>query len=262
MQRFFWYLRHRIRVIHWYIKFKYKSPIIARHACLGSDVLKLLETKAKIVNVQKGRVDYILKCMKDSKFKSKSFKVVNHLKRSEILGCVIQEEVLFDWLRPKNPVALLMDSMAELADQEFQHKKDGWSFHASYSDINHTENFKNLFSSNGLLPIESLNEHFNNYFTMVRKLYPNIPIFYLHFPYKLENRQIFIDRALSIKKIIEAIADLDPLFFSISIPDELVDWDEFRSEEMLNFAYHYNQTTYSEFAKAIISTGHWPINIS
>ena len=250
---------HLVRGIYWRTKFKSRNPIIAKHACLGADVLHILNSRFDVINIQKGRIDYLLECWQNSRIKAKTSKVVEHMQRTEIIDCVLQEEILYDWIKPEKPVALFMDSMGELADQRFEHKRERWSFLSSYTDLAHTDKFRNEFLPNGLLPIEKLETYYESFFSKIRIQYGNLPIFFLHFPYKLESREKFRERGISIKNVLDKLAEKDPLFFSISVEENLVDWDELRTPEMWDFAYHYNKETYKRFAELVLSTGYWPV---
>jgi hypothetical protein len=259
MNKFKYIAKNNLRNLHWRLKHKLFSTIISRHACLGYDVLKLLNIKKNEINIQKGRVDYLIDCWQDSEKKAKSYFIGQYLNRPDIFECILQEEILYDWANIKTPKVLFMDSMAELADQRFKFKKGKWSFLSSFMDINHTDEFKKYFDNEGLLELELLENHFLFFFKEIRKKYGLIPIFYLHFPHKLEHRTKFITRALSIKSIIDKISESDKFLFSISADEQIVDWDENRSEEMRNFPYHYNKETYLNFAEKIISTGKFKI---
>jgi hypothetical protein len=114
--------RYISRQLYWRWKYKAKDPILARHACLGADVLALLQPSHKVVNVQKGRVDYLVDCWQTPECRAKTLPVVPYIKRQDVISCVMQEEILYDWMKPESPRALFMDSMAEHADQRFIHR--------------------------------------------------------------------------------------------------------------------------------------------
>ena len=180
------------------------------------------------------------------------------MQREEIIGCIMQEEILCDWLTPRQPVALFMDSMAEHGDQRFQHKGNGWNFLCAYSDLAHTAKFKDAFRNDGLLPIEDLHKYFGIFFEAFRSRFGKIPIFYLHFSVKLDNRQTFRERHFAIRQAVDSLAvEFQPLY-SIAVDEDVVDWDEDRTPDMWDFPYHYNKITYETFAKMVRATGAWP----
>jgi hypothetical protein len=231
--------------------FQKKYTIIARHACLGKDVLKLLEMDTNILNIQKGRIDYILDCNKNPKLKANTLGVIPHMKRTEILSCINELEFLYNWESLKNPKILFMDSMAELADQRFYNRINGRSFLCSYSDLNHTIEFNNIYRNEGLIPLDQLEMYFQNFFSFVRENYGDIIILYLHFPSKLETRIKFIERANRIKEILKMHEQTNKNLFSISVNNSIVDWDKNRTIEMYDFPYHYNNDTYMAFSDEI-----------
>jgi hypothetical protein len=180
------------------------------------------------------------------------------MQREEIIDCVMQEEILYDWMKPQQPVALFMDSMAEHGDQRFMHRSDGWSFLCSFTDLAHTQQFKHAFHGAGLLPIEDLGMHFGRFFEEFRSRFGKIPIFYLHFPVKLDDRQKFRDRHWAIRQAVDCLAtEFQPLY-SLAVDEAVVDWDEERTPDMWNFPYHYNMRTYEAFAAMVRATGVWP----
>jgi len=226
--------------------------------CLGADVLRLLQPAHKVVNVQKERVDYLIECWRNPRCRARTLPVIEHMQRAEIIGCIMQQEILYDWMRPRKPMALFMDSMAEHADQRFVHKRDGWSFLCSYTDLAHTEKFRRAFNMAGLLPIDDLNKHFGLFFEEFRSRFGKIPIFYLHFPLKLETRQKFRDRHLAIRQAVDCLAtEFQPLY-SLAVDEAVVDRDEERTADLWSFPYHYNKRTYEEFAYLVRATGAWP----
>lgn len=253
------YVEHRL---YWrsYCRGRYqgKETILARHACLGTDVLRLLQPAFRAINVQKGRVDYLVDCWRDPQRRARTLPVIAHMQREEIIGCVMQEEMLYDWIQPQRPVVLFMDSMAEHADQRFVHRSNGWSFLCSYTDLAHTEQFRRVFAGAGLLPVDDLSKHFGTFFEEFRSRFGRIPIFYLHFPVKLEERQKFRERHRAIRQAIDGLStEFQPLY-SLAVDEAIVDRDEDRTASLWDFPYHYNKKTYEVFADLVRATGVWP----
>jgi hypothetical protein len=167
----------------------------------------------------------------------------------------VQEEILFEWLKPQAPMALFMDSMAELGDQLFVHRRQRWGFLSAYTDLDHSEKFQRLFYSEGLLRIKDIYQYFAKYFLKVREKFGSIPIFYLHFPSTLESREKYRIRHDAILEAVDRIAVEFPPFYSLSVNDSVVDWPEEATKDMRNFAYHYNSKTYETFAEMVRATG-------
>jgi hypothetical protein len=247
-------IKHIAKIIDKKIKPIQSNKIFSRHACLGSDVIKILNLQKMEINIQKGRIDYLLDCFNNPILKAKTIEVIPHIKRKEIINLVSQLELNYNWNNFTNPKAFFFDSMAELADQKFSNKKNNSSFLAAYSDINHSTKFKKLYSTNGLLPQENIKEYYHIFFDFINKKYGNVPFFFLHFPSKLEKRDKLISRANEIFNSINGLTKIYSNLISLSVPEEIVDWDPNRSMEMYDFPYHYNKETYLKFAELIKNT--------
>ena len=254
-RRLRWAARYGLHYLRCQWQRREPSPIIGRYACLGADVLKLLQPSQEIRNVQKGRVDYLADCWERPQRRSRTWHVVPHMAREEILDLVLKNELMYDWLEPRRPVALFMDSMAELGDQLFVHRDQGWGFLSAYTDLTHSADFAGAYRSEDLLPVEQLEAQFRRFFTGIRARFGAIPIFYLHFPATLDDREKFKQRHKAIREAADRIAPEFQPFYSLAVDDELVDWDEDRTPEMWSFPYHYNRRTYEAFAQMVRDTG-------
>jgi hypothetical protein len=241
---------------HW--RYSSDKVILARHACLGAGVIKILQPAHKVVNIQKGRVDYLVDCWQDSRYRARTLSILPHMPRDAIISCIMQEELLYDWMQPKQPLALFMDSGAEYFDQLFIDRNKGWRFLSSYTDLNHTERFKRSFSVDGLLPLEDLHTKLKTFLEIFRSRFGDIPIYYLHFPVKFEVRKKFQDRYVALRDAVDGLASEYQLLYSLAVNDGIVTRDENCSPEMSDFPYHYNKGTYEAFADMIRATGTWP----
>ena len=222
--------------------------IMGRVACMGQDVLKLLEIDSTLVNVQKGRIDYLDNIWKLKTNKVSSNKVIPFIKRDDIKLLIFQQQILYKF-RKKKPLMLYMDSYSELTDQKFFNKKDKWSFFANYSDLNHTTKFKDYFDSKGLIDTNILQDKYMSFFKDFRKFYGDVPIVFLHFPVDLDNREKFKIRYSEIKDAINKVKLEFENFYSFEVNENIVDWPQPKSKD--NFPYHYNKETYIDFAKQI-----------
>jgi hypothetical protein len=242
------------RRLFWLIKFKGQAQILGRYTCLGAHILKIISSRYNIVNIQTGRIDYLLECVQNSLMKAKTRKIAPYINRKEIVPLILQEEMLFNWLNPKHPQVLFMDSLSELADQLFIHKTESWHFTCSYSNVNHSEEFKNKFLCEGLIPIDKLRDNYIRFYLHIRKNYGNLPIYYLHFPMKLETRDKFRTRHIAILEIVNEISKEFMPFYSLSVNEAIVDWPKERTADMEKFPYHYNNATYEAFVEMIKGT--------
>ncbi|MFT3908107.1 MAG: hypothetical protein QM737_01670 [Ferruginibacter sp.] len=225
---------------------KNEKIILSRVACLGQDVVKLKEEqKINLINQQKVRIDLLLDRLNGAP--KPIVKLIEpHLLRKDILFMLVQQEDL-PWFDMKlSGDTILLDSYSELTDQKFVHKKDGWAFACNYTDINHTDAFKEQFDALGLLKLDELEKYYRLYFDFLNKKYPGKKIIFLHFPTALDKRQHFIERGETIIKVIEKLTKEYPGLVSIRIADKDV-----HPHEDDDFPYHYGKETYKVFLKEL-----------
>jgi len=249
-----YYWRHIARIKMNYISLCLSSEwVLTRTACLGNDVYNMLSLSMPRLNVQKGRVDYWVRINEHPGYKVQARKVYEHLERKDIYPLIIQEGLIA--LRPvKAPKFFLMDSFAELTDQLFVHRKEEWGFCSHYSDLHVNNAFNSKFSCEGLLAEEDMYQHYAAFFSLFRECYGKVPIIFLHFPTKLDHRAVFQKRSLAIHDAITRVSKEFPLFYSIMINDDCVDWPEDGFDDS-KFPYHFNTSTYKRFVDGIISCG-------
>ena len=114
-----WIIRPKVFVIRRIFKISKEEWIMGRIACMGQDVLKLLNIGVPILNVQKGRIDLI---SQKSKNIVRTAQVVPFIYRDDIKDLILQQELLYGNMM-KPPIALYMDSFSDLTDQLFLHRK-------------------------------------------------------------------------------------------------------------------------------------------
>jgi hypothetical protein len=219
-----------------------------RYACLGSAVLETLGRRYKIHNMQKGRIDYIQQCLENQVATCKPDQVVHHLARDYIIPTVEQQSTLCPSFRPE---VIFVDSFADLTDQLFRHKTERWTFCCNYLDLQHTQNFSDLFESQGLLDLSELFEKYVGVSRLVKHQWGDIPIVYLNFPDKLETREKFVRRAAIIRSITDACTRTIPQFYAFSVPSSIVRPPRIVEPGMENFPYHFSKETYEHFASLI-----------
>ena len=230
--------------------FKQMQPwIMGRTACLGNDLLKRLDFNMRVCNVQKGRVDYLLQGWFDNKVRVRAKEVEPYIIRDDIKNLIIQEQVLYSPLLSK-PKLIFMDSFAELTDQMFQCNEKYWNFCANYSDIEHSDEFKNEFACKGLLPLEEIEDKLDDFAARINDMFGEIPIIYLHFPITLDSREKFKKRGRKILLAAENIAEKYSNFHSLAIDESIV---AFAKDDDVQFPYHYCDQVYDTFTKLIRS---------
>src|ERR1700712_2747649 len=132
-----------------------------------------------------------------------------------------------------------MDSYAELTDQLFVQQSGQSSFCANYGDLD--KSFTNTFVCEGLLKVCDLKKYYRDFFTLIRMKFGAVPILFIHFPTKLEHREIFRERHRQIKDAISTVSAAFAPFDVYDVPESLISKPE-NSED--DFPYHYNADTY------------------
>jgi hypothetical protein len=220
----------------------------------GVRCIKNLKFKLKIDKCKKRRINYFCFFIQKSKNIARTSQAVSFIKREDIKRLILQQEVRYGILK-KSPIALYMDSFSELTDQMFINKKQKWHFYVNYSDINHTKEFEKEFESLGLLSVDSLIEEYRMFFSLFLKRYASVPIIFMHFPVKLDNREKFKLRYNKIKEAIDILETEFQPFYSFTANEEIVDWPEKLIPGLENFPYHYNQETYTDLVDKINTSG-------
>jgi len=224
--------------------------IMSRTACLGNNVIDKLFSKNKInINFPKNRIDKIIENNTNNISVFQLRKVFN---RYDILTNSIymqNNKFIDDTLTPEY---IFFDSFSELTDQKFTHIKDKYSFYCNYGDINpNSIYFDENIKSNGLIDLDMLQDMYHDVFTKINNTYGEVPIIFMHFPSTLESREVFKNRALIIKEIIETLSSKIENLYSISIDDSYVSCPNDGTQEYKTFPYHYSNNVYDEFTKEI-----------
>ena len=228
------------------------SWVLGRHACLGRDVLDLLNIKWPIFNIQKGRVDYLVSAIRLKDKRTRTIKMAPFLLSDDVIPFLRQQE--YSNSLPKYPPKFVyMDSFSELVDQLYLHKQDGWGGCCCYSDINHTDIFKSSFEERGLLDIDLLESSYRNFFNMIAEKYGEVPIVFLHFPTALEIRPKYLQRANAINAAIQKLSTEFRGLYSISVDECIVSRPIEADFELKDFPYHYNNNVYIYFANEVQS---------
>jgi hypothetical protein len=209
--------------------------IFGRVACLGIDSFNLTGINAKLINVQKGRIDLLI----DKESTNFSIlKFVNVIKRKDIKYLIFQQ-ILGHRFVLGNPEFILLDSYSELTDQLFRFKNGGSCFFANYTDVDiKNKDFLN-FGCEGLIDLSLVKNQYISLFNRLNQKYSFPPIIYIHFPFVREPREHFTNRA---RILIEIMTDLQLIYsnlFLINVPLSLanIPTDD-------DFPYHYSQEVY------------------
>ena len=230
---------------------------LSRVACLGLDVLMLLDLRLSKVNIQKGRVDVLMTFLEKPIFRPAAWLIAPWLAQWAILSLIIQQQFFSLNRFSTSPEFVIMDSYAELTDQLFVARDTGRRFLANYSDIKQSSSFDAKFDCKGLLPIEQLETAYRSFFTMLITRWPEVPIYFLHFPIKLETREKFVVRYRNIRSVIESLTLDFPNLHSIAIDESEVSVNERDKVNGREFPYHYNLSTYELFVGQLLRYPHF-----
>lgn len=247
-------LKPMLKSLYWRAKTVRQDWLFGRVACMGLDVFTLLNSPWPLLNVQKGRIDYLLDVATAPRLKARPSMIAPFIQRQDIVSLITQEGDL-TWLNLRPPLAIYMDSFSELTDQLFVHRRERWRFCAHYSDVEHSLAFENQFEALGLLSVADLQAHYQKFFTKVRQWWGEIPIIFLHFPVTLDKREKFQMRSSHILESITQVAKEFPPFFSLTVDDSIVGWPEVKLLGLEDFPYHFNQRTYQIFSEQVRATG-------
>lgn len=182
------------------------------------------------------RIDQFMNFVMDLP-RCKSEAVKPHLLRTDIYSLIEQQENIL-WKNYSKCNLMVMDSFCELTDQMFKHKREGWTFCAHYSDINHSKEFEDSFECLGLLPLGEIEQSYKEFFEYLFSNFPRLNVVFINFPAALDNRSIFKRRSETISK---AILGLNIIFPKIKYL--YIDEKDIMPAETDNYPYHFSKFT-------------------
>ena len=197
--------------------------------------------KYKIIPFHKNRIDYCLDILENPE---------HIVDRNDALKYVMPD--LHEFLNPQsedifacdNVKMVIMDSFTDLTDKMFIRKSDGRRFTMLYRNIDHTTDFDMRYECADMIPLEALSKLYDKFFDKLIKCYGNIPVLFLEFSSKFDNRKQFIDREKEIHKALETISKKYPNVKSIKM-------DVVEPHSTDGFPYHYSEHTYDVLAEKI-----------
>jgi len=222
--------------------------VFSRTACLGNDAFALMEEDSLLfrMNLQKGRSDLLLRNPIEVKRRN-NITILKFILRDDIVSHILGQSDQRYKKMPK-PKFILFDSYSDLTDVEFLDQISFNSFFCHKSDLiplNETE-----LSNLGLLNLDDVENLYKRLFDSFRNLWgENVKILFIHFPTKLETRDLYLRRAKLIEMAIDNLAILDKMLIPIKIPEILVQPEALPNGENSTFPYHY-----SEDSKKYIAT--------
>lgn len=209
--------------------------VFGRSACVGQDVLRLRQSKTgeniRFINLQKGRLDLFFDWLDGSTAPNPEL-IKPYIIRPDVFGLIRQQRSI-KWLKYSNPKYLFIDLYSELTDQKFTHRKEGWSFACHYSDINHSGDFDQAFTSDGLMPKEDFEFFYDKLFTWFNINYPVRPIIAVHYSARYDERSEFKERVACQNQALRELAPKYPNLINLELTEE----------DFLVFPYHYSDKT-------------------
>ena len=221
------YLKFRLRNSFFYYSTRLaitkEGWIFSRTACLGNDSYSLLMEKERKntlrLNLQKNRIDTLNGNLKTKRIGLAGFRFLDRLDLIEIIW--IQN--LRFWRLLPAPKYILIDSYSELTDQKFVLGES--SFFANYKDVRNDFLQKKKILSIGLLDTKQFIIQYRLFLEDIHRIWrgmDRVNIYFIHFPSKFENRELFMHRAIEIRNAIDELTLIYPNLISIVIPDDLI----------------------------------------
>ncbi|MGJ0344502.1 hypothetical protein NG788_07710 [Aliarcobacter cryaerophilus] len=177
-------------IYHKYYRFQ-SFKVLGRTACLGNEIIKQMGWSKNYINHQKSRIDYLLELNQNRNIAPNPKEIINYLKHKFIIETI--EHQRYDFFRYPKPDIIVMDSFSELTDQVFLNQTNNSRFLANYGDVNH-ELLPIDFKYLGFLEESRLFKVYDDFFEKIEQIYPNVPLYFIHFSTKLDEREKFKNR--------------------------------------------------------------------
>jgi hypothetical protein len=158
---------------------------------------------------------------------------------------MIQTQTDKRYLERRAPEFVLMDSFSELTDQEFVYHQGHFFTH--FSDLKPES--RDQLEMRGLFDLTNLREFYNMFQTSLNDHFgKEIPIFFVNFPDKFENRPIFKERAEVIRRTSFELSECNNNWHNIQVPEKFV-----YKKGLDDYPYHFSMETSSYVASLINS---------
>lgn len=227
----------------------FRNRVIARAACLGTNVFGLLHGRhagRRLINQQKMRIDLWMELVRGAR-PPDALAVKPFMHREDVYPLIEQQEQR-PWLGARRFDYLLMDSFAELTDQRFRHRRDGWSFCCHFSDLKTDGGFNEVFENQGLLPLAALEPAYAEFFEWFEREHPGKPVYYLHFPTALDKRELFKNRAIELLRVLRRFEEKKGYIRNVMVHESHVSGVTGDS-----FPYHFSDSTNGRFLSELKS---------
>lgn len=227
--------------------------ILGRHACLGGDVLKLLNNELPVLNFQKGRVDQFAQALADVNKKISAKNSEEFIERSDI-KLLVRQQRFYESLPSHAPRFVYMDSYSELVDQLFYDDVKKLGFCCCFSDLKKDSNVGEKYQIMGLLPLEDISAKYQLFFKSLLSKYGDIPIIFINFSTALDARKKYKERDVAIKQAITGLKSEFKNLQIIEVDESLIAPAAVGIEADISFPYHFSERTKKIYAEKIRST--------
>ena len=220
--------------------------VLTRTACFGNDILQSTRLPLRQHRAQKLRAELLVSLVpKLDRTISPSIPiwVFGILNRRDVFPLIVQQNLR---ISPKSPAPkfIFIDTFSDLTDQAFKHAARGFQFFSHYSDLNQERFGLAGIEPQGLLDLDLLDGLYEEFILSSRKVWGEVPIFFLTYPLGLETREEYRNRALKIQKILQGLSQRHDSVIFLDFTDAPVSpapHDLLKNEV---FPYHYNPEFY------------------
>ena len=226
--------------------------VLGRVACLGQEVFARMAAPIRprhhaLLNMQKVRCDVILEWAEAGRrrraIRTRAARAVKHLAHKDVTWLIEQQERMI-WFERRAPVkCAVMDSFAELTDQRFRHRREGWAFACHYTDVEHSREFEEEFACEGLLAEEEIAGTYARFFEWFGGRFPGVPVYFIEFSAALDARPMFQRRGAVIFEALSELARRHAFLQVLALPGEQIE-----KAPGDDFAYHFSHETVGRFA--------------
>ena len=233
-----------------WIKWNDHPWVWGRFACLGRRARTRLGSHLPLLNTVRGRVDFMLAAYSAGFQRPSTASIAKYVVDQCTLE-LLAEQQLVTWRFWNPPIAVLMDSFADLVGRLYVHRRTGASFAATLREVAHSPDFQARYWVKDLLSVEQIRGHYFQLFSLFESEFGRIPIVFLHYPPDFEYRELYIARH---DGILEATRDLSSHFKQLRIitaPPGTVESSEDPLDRERRFPYHYGAKTYEAFAEQL-----------
>lgn len=222
--------------------------LITRTACLGNDIVSHLRLSNRVLNIQKGRIDLLVRNMRADKpflgalIKSLFFIWFN-LSNMQVARMVILQQVV-KMKNFRNTRFILMDTFSELVDQGVEFHRH--LFACFISDLKKSRRVESKIK--GLISEEEYRKNLIEFISLLSAKFDYLPIVIVEFPILKENRSQYKAQFSMIRRVLDVISKEYKNVEIIRLPENY----SLNQEDFVDSnPYHYGQQTKKFLAELV-----------